>query len=256
MQAASKWHFAFLVPTIIILIQDLPASTGAFSEVRKLIKTDYAMQELWTECTEAHPFLQGCFEGNLDDQKFDTWLVQDYHFVKTFQEFVGDGVYKKAPAEHRATIRDGIAALEDELVWFQQMARSRNIEGLEDAILLPANVAYRKYLQLLVEEGDYTILAVAFWAIEVVYQEAWARVLEGGARRFHEFAARWGNDGFGAYVAQLEKQADEALVGAGSHAAGDAAAVLKQVMQLEVGFWQMAFEGGGGGEDSRSAGEL
>ncbi|CAM9451752.1 unnamed protein product [Heterosigma akashiwo] len=123
------------------------------------------------------------------------------------------------------------------------MARSRNIEGLEDAILLPANVAYRKYLQLLVEEGDYTILA-------------WAWVLEGGARRFRDFAARWGNDGFGAYVAQLEKQADEALVGAGSHAAGDAAAVLKQVMQLEVGFWQMAFEGGGGGEDSRSAGEL
>ena len=53
---------------------------------------------------------------------------------------------------------------------------------------------------------------------------------------------RWGKPEFGAYVQQLQQQADEAL--AQSPAQMDAAkAIVKQIVQLELDFWSMAYAG-------------
>lgn len=54
---------------------------------------------------------------------------------------------------------------------------------------------------------------------------------------------RWGNPEFGAYVVQLQQQADEALVQSPAHmdAARD---IVAQVVRLEVDFWDMAYAGG------------
>lgn len=53
---------------------------------------------------------------------------------------------------------------------------------------------------------------------------------------------RWGNPEFGVYVDQLQQQADEAL--AQSPGQLDAAkAIVQQVVQLELDFWNMAYAG-------------
>jgi hypothetical protein len=53
---------------------------------------------------------------------------------------------------------------------------------------------------------------------------------------------RWGNPDFGAYVDQLQQQADEAL--AQSPGQLEAAKVIvQQVVQLELDFWNMAYAG-------------
>lgn len=56
------------------------------------------------------------------------------------------------------------------------------------------------------------------------------------------FFCRWGNPEFGAYVQQLQQQADEALTQSPTQM--DAArAIVQQIVQLELNFWDMAYAG-------------
>ncbi len=87
--------------------------------------------------------------------------------------------------------------------------------------------------------------AAAFWAIEHCYNQAWQ--LPGPMPApYHEFAQRWGNAGFSEYVVQLQQQADEALQAAGAAEAAAAQEAVRQVAELEVGFWDMAYSAAGG----------
>mmetsp|Transcript_4825 Transcript_4825/g.7242 ORF Transcript_4825/g.7242 Transcript_4825/m.7242 type:complete len:264 (-) Transcript_4825:53-844(-) len=195
---------------------------------------------LWQKSTFDHPFLAGCRDGSLSEKQFDTWLEQDYLFVKSFREFVRDGVLGSLPSEisqvHGPAIEGGLAALDDELQWFKSCAKARGLQNLDDVTALPPNLEYQKWMGSLIRSGDYSINAPAFWAIEAVYQVAWAEVLKGTSDKFSDFANRWGNQEFGEYVDLLEVQADSVLK--------DEEAVkknMKQILILECGFWDMAF---------------
>jgi formylaminopyrimidine deformylase / aminopyrimidine aminohydrolase len=87
------------------------------------------------------------------------------------------------------------------------------------------------------EQVPYAHQMAAFYFIELVYQVAWSRVLAHGRSPYHEFAERWGNAAFGTYVDMLKQLADRA-----TGAAPDAAivAIAKEVLDLEVDFWNMA----------------
>lgn len=194
----------------------------------------------WEEATVGHKFIKACVDGSIKPEQFNTWLTQDYLYVRGFVTFAG-GVLASAPDKHIEVLLNGIGALTDELNWFRAKAAKRGLKT-ENTGMQPACQAYRAAMAKL-HSAPYAIQATAFWAIEACYNQAWAKVLnDGTAEQYKEFAHRWGNPEFGKYVAQLQQQADEAL--AQSPDQMDAArAVVRQVVQLELDFWSMAYAG-------------
>lgn len=83
----------------------------------------------------------------------------------------------------------------------------------------------------------------AFWAIEYAYNQGWQ--LPGPMPApYTEFADRWGNPDFTAYVQLLAQQADAALALAPAEVHQQAERAFLRVAMLEQDFWQMAFATG------------
>ncbi len=87
---------------------------------------------------------------------------------------------------------------------------------------------------------SYTVQAVAFWAIELAYNQGW-QLHSPMPEPYTEFADRWGNAGFTDYVKVLEQQANSALSAASEAEQTKAEQVFLDVARLEKDFWQMAF---------------
>lgn len=184
-----------------------------------------------------HPFLDECARGSIKDEVFNRWLVQDRLFVVEFTRFAGQ-LLKNAPVEHVDLLLGGLTALRDELQWFVLKSEERKLKL--DVAMLPACSTYVSFMRRLYE-SPYVVQAVAFWAIERAYNEAWKKP---GPMKppYHEFAERWGNDGFTAYVDQLAVHAGEALMKADRAENNKAKEAIADVARLEKDFWQMAYE--------------
>lgn len=183
-----------------------------------------------------HPFLDQCADGSIDAGAFNRWLIQDRLFVIGFTRFAARLV-QTCPVSHLDTLLGGMAALKDELLWFEVKAAERGLMLASEP--LPACVEYCALMRGL-HEAPYAVQAAAFWAIERAYNEAWQRP---GPMKppYDEFADRWGNAAFSAYVKQLASQADEALAAADPATVQSARAIFLNVAGLEERFWQMAF---------------
>ena len=196
-----------------------------------------AHPEAWKAAT-VHPFLQQCQQGTIAPEQFNTWLVQDYLFVIGFTRLAGR-LLAAAPTQHFDTILGGLVAIKDELLWFQAKAKERNLAM--PATLQPTCETYCAFMQGLAAES-YTVQAVAFWAIELAYNQGW-QLHSPMPEPYTEFADRWGNAGFTDYVKVLEQQADSALSAASEAERTKVEQVFLDVARLEKDFWQMAFAG-------------
>jgi thiaminase/transcriptional activator TenA len=192
-------------------------------------------QQIWDDAT-VHPFLTQCQTGDIQPQQFNTWLVQDYWFVVDFTRLTGR-VLAAAPVQHFDVLLAAFSTLKDELNWFKLKATDRQLTL--DIPQHPTCIEYCDYMAGLAAE-PYAVQAVAYWAIECAYNQGWQRP---GPMPdpYAEFADRWGNAGFTAYVKQLEQQADEALRSASPEVQQQAERAFLEIAQLEKDFWQMAF---------------
>ena len=189
----------------------------------------------WHSAT-VHPFLTGCKDGNIQPAQFNTWLVQDYLFVKDFTRMVGR-VLGSAPDEHLDALLSGLGALKDELLWFQDKATERGLD-----LNAPRQATCQQYCEFMatLAPEPYAVQATALWAIEYAYNQGWQ--LPGPMPApYTDFADRWGNPGFTDYVNLLAAQADEALAVASDHTQALAETTFLRVANLEAAFWQMAF---------------
>lgn len=192
----------------------------------------------WRDATR-HPFLDACADARIDVEAFHTWLVQDYLFVVEFTRFAAR-VLNTAPVPHMAVLIGGITALGDELAWFRAKAAARSLTlGVARH---PTCDRYVSFMEQVFRE-PYAVQAVAFWAIEKAYNDAW-RLPGPMTPPYDEFADRWGSPGFTEYVELLETQADEALAGAPAEIRSGAEGAFLEVAGLERMFWQMAVDAG------------
>ena len=65
-----------------------------------------------------HEFLHACGDGTVSPAAFNAWLQQDHQFVSQFKKFA-EYVLGVAPTADRDLLRGGVAALDDELRWFE-----------------------------------------------------------------------------------------------------------------------------------------
>jgi formylaminopyrimidine deformylase / aminopyrimidine aminohydrolase len=199
---------------------------------RSLLQTHPAA---WERATN-HPFLTGCHSGSLQAAQFNTWLVQDYLFVKDFTRMVGR-VLGGAPDDHIDVLLAGLGALKDELLWFEAKAAERDLD-----LATPPQPTCQRYCEFMdsLALQPYAVQATALWAIEYAYNQGW-QIPGPMPAPYDEFADRWGNPGFTDYVHLLGTQADAALVTAHDAAQTRAEQAFLRVAELEADFWQMAF---------------
>lgn len=193
----------------------------------------------WEGATR-HPFLEGVRDGTLPEGAFERWLVQDRMFV---EEELGllRRLLPGAPRRDQNLFESGIAALEEELGWFEEQARRRNLTL--SARPERATESYLRFLRALADE-PYPAALTALWAIERAYLEAW-RNASPGACEYREFVEHWSTPEFAAFVASLEEAADRAL--ATGEADERADALFLEVADLERRFWEMALGEGRSG---------
>jgi thiaminase len=84
-----------------------------------------AHAELYERATVTHPFLVGCADGSVSDAAFNTWLVQDYLYVQSFQRFAAALTIK---SEHSSLYLGAETTIAEELVWFESMATARGLQ--------------------------------------------------------------------------------------------------------------------------------
>lgn len=183
-----------------------------------------------------HPFLDEVREGTLDERAFDRWLVQDHLFVGVLIR-AQSGVLAAAPRIDMTVLAGGLVALVEELDWFETVAERRGLEL--DAMPLPANRDYAAFL-LGLPAQPYVVAAVALWAVERAYLDAW-RSAAPGAPPYREFVERWTVPAFAAYVDGLQTNADQAWVTATDDRRAAAEDALLTVARHEAAFWQMAY---------------
>ncbi|MBD0336760.1 MAG: TenA family transcriptional regulator [Cyanobacteria bacterium Co-bin13] len=190
---------------------------------------------VWEGAT-VHPFLSGCQTGTIRPEQFNTWLVQDYLFVKEFTRMLGR-VLAAAPDSHLDSLLSGLEALKDELLWFQAKAAERQLD-----LNTPRQATCQQYCEFMASLATlpYAVQATALWAIEYAYNQGWQRPGP-MPQPYSEFADRWGNPGFTEYVNILAQQADMALAATAPEVQQQAQAVFLRVAALEADFWQMAF---------------
>lgn len=196
-----------------------------------------AHDSLWRGATE-HPFLDGVRDGTLPDGAFDEWLAQDYLFVLSGLVFQSRLV-PRAPRRDQALVIGGLAALEDELGWFEEKAKERNLRL--DAERHPTNIAYGELFASL-EDRPYPANITALWAVEQAYLDAWTNASPGDAE-YREFIEHWTTPEFSRYVGSLKEAADSSLEAAAQIEREEAEASFQEVARLEKDFWSIAFPG-------------
>lgn len=184
--------------------------------------------DAWRAATR-HPFLDAVREGTIGPAAFDTWLVQDHHFVTDLLRFQAR-LLARAPRSAQAVLAAGLVALEEELGWFERLAVDRRLDLAAPA--LPATTAYAVLLERL-DTADVPSALTALWAVERAYLDAWSSALP-GAPGLREFVAHWTVPAFAGYVAGLEAAAD----GVGTSPGAEAA--FTDVVAAERAFWDMA----------------
>lgn len=133
-----------------------------------------------------------------------------------------------APRAAQAVLAGGLVALEEELTWFEQMARTRGLHLNVPA--QPTNQAYRELLDGLLAQ-PFAVGATALWGLELAYLEGW-RGARPGATQYRDFVEHWTLPSFEDYVDRLEIHAEDSP---------EAEAAWLGIVALETAFWDMAF---------------
>uniref|UniRef100_A0A2P2IJK6 Uncharacterized protein MANES_03G203000 n=1 Tax=Rhizophora mucronata TaxID=61149 RepID=A0A2P2IJK6_RHIMU len=140
----------------------------------------------------------------------------------------------------------GLASFKNEIEWFKQEASKWEV-SLSNIIVHKANEDYCRFLEsLMLPEVEYAVAITAFWAIEAVYQDAFAHCLEEGNNvpsEIQEACRRWGNEAFGEYCSSLKKIANRVLEKSSNEVCAKAEATLLRVLEHEIEFWNMSSGG-------------
>jgi thiaminase/transcriptional activator TenA len=186
--------------------------------------------DAWGRATRS-PFLDAVRDGTLPPDAFDTWLVQDAHFLGDLLRFQAR-LLARAPRPAQSVLAGGCVALVEELDWFGRVAAERGLDLT--APQLPATVAYGDLLYRL-DAADVGTALTALWAVERAYLDAWSGARP-GAGEYGPFVAHWTAPGFAGYVAALAAAADDNAV---DDAAPADEAVFLEVAAAEADFWAM-----------------
>ncbi|CAF2897280.1 unnamed protein product [Rotaria sp. Silwood2] len=189
-----------------------------------------------SEASSEHRFIQLVSTCEITQEQFNTWLAQDYLFVNFYIRFRSH-VLVYAPRQDFKFLIKGLSAIEEELSWFENKLKEKNI-SINDIKPLSTNLNYQHWLNKLMHtQKSYLSLITAFYAMELCYYKAWKSVKN---HDYQEFVNRWGSEEFGQFIEQLRIIVDVASITASDNDKQEARHLWDDIMRFEVDFWNMA----------------
>jgi formylaminopyrimidine deformylase / aminopyrimidine aminohydrolase len=192
-----------------------------------------------------HPFLRQTADGTLPAGRFETWLRQDYIFVRDDLGFVGS-LIARAPLHLRRMLGEFIPALHHELDLFESMAKELGV-NLDDIEASPVCHAYNMFLLATVHTRSFTESFTVLYASEKAYFDSWSQVkkLQTQKSPYQRFIDHWSSDAFAAWVQQLAQALDELAAGCGTDERKRMEGFFRLTLRYEYLFWDMALRGSG-----------
>lgn len=207
-----------------------------------------AARPVW-EAQFEHPFVQGIAAGDLDEEVFRRWVVQDYLYLK---EFARVFAWAAAKADRLESMGWYAAALDLTLNTEMELHRAYaarfgiSAEDLETTAMWPTNRAYTDFLVRTAADGDLAELVAAL--LPCAWGYAWiGRRLAGVDRPADRRYADWIEQ----YASAEFQQAAEWLRGEMDRLAADAPAARRERLldlfllssRYEWMFWEMCWRG-------------
>jgi thiaminase/transcriptional activator TenA len=191
----------------------------------------------------AHPFLQQTADGTLPAGRFETWLRQDYVFVREDIGFIGC-LLACAPLELRRMLGEFIPALHQEMDLFESMANELGV-SLENLQPSPICHAYNMFLLATVHTRSFAESFTVLYGAEKAYGDSWTQVKKRQTRpsRYQRFIDHWSSDAFAAWVQQLEQALDRLAAGCGGDELRRMEDLFRLTVRYEYLFWDMALRG-------------
>lgn len=199
----------------------------------------------WTEATE-HRFTRELHAGDLDDEVFRRYLVQDYAFVGTLVSLIGHAVGTAPTMAAKSRLVDFLGVLTaDENDFFERSLDALGVDGGErdDPALTPTTRAFEDLLERASREGGYAETLAVLVPAEWVYLE-WATAGDGRPSQF--YLAEWvdlhANEEFVSFVGWLRTELDREGAAASPRRRAQLDRLFRRTVELEVAFFEAAYD--------------
>lgn len=203
----------------------------------------HTVQPQW-EAMLAHPFLQQTANGVLPPGRFESWLQQDYLFIRAEIGVIGSLLAQAPVALHRL-VGQFIPALYTELALFDTMAQELDItlEHLEPA---PVCHAYSMFLLATAHTHSFAESFAVLYGVEKAYYDSWAQVKQQQTQPspYQGLIDQWSGEAFAAVVREVEQALDQLGETCGKAERARMAELLRLTVRYEYLFWDMALSGG------------
>lgn len=209
------------------------------------LRADHA--DAWDACF-AHPFVQAIGRGDLAEDRFRTFLVQDYLFLIDYARVLATASVKAPDLESQtrfAELARSTLVVEMELhrdTCAQWGIDRAAIEGTEP---LPTTVAYTSFL-LRAASGDMGELGAALLPCQWGYADVGARLKEAGLPAHERYAAwieSYADRDYQALTAWLRALVDRVAAGIPDETYDRWSRIFETTLRYEAAFWEMAWAG-------------
>lgn len=203
--------------------------------------------DAWEACF-THPFVQAIGRGDLAEDRFRTFLVQDYLFLIDYARVLATASAKAPDLESQKRFAElARSTLVVEMELHRDVCEEWGIDAsaLEGAEPLPTTVAYTSFL-LRCASGDIGELGAALLPCQWGYADVGRRLKEAGLPRHERYAAwieSYADPDYQALTDWLRAFVDRA----GASISGDAytrwSRIFATTLRYEAAFWEMAWSG-------------
>ncbi|WP_255150226.1 TenA family protein [Halorarius halobius] len=199
----------------------------------------------WTEAT-THRFVRELGGGDLSEEVFRRYLVQDYAFLETGVGAFGHAVGQAPTMDAKSRLAGFLATLTgDENDYFERAFETLGVSESTygDPEVAPTTAAFRDLLERAAREGGYAETLAVLVPAEWVYR-AWATAIEKPPDRF--YFAEWVDlhavDDFREFVAWLRAELDREGAAASQRRQRRIERLFVRTVELEAAFFEAAYD--------------
>lgn len=211
----------------------------------------------WTDAT-THRFTRQLGTGDLDDETFRRYLVQDYAFLDTLVGAIGHAVGHAPTMESKARLSDFLAVLtDDEDGYFERSFRALDVPEATyaDADLTPTTRAFEDLVERAARTGGYGEALAVIVPAEWIYL-TWATDVarcEPSRVYLREWIDLHSGDAFEGTVRWLRSELDREGESVSARRRNRIGRLFRRTVELEVAFFDSAYDPSGtvpGGGDA------
>jgi thiaminase len=190
----------------------------------------------------SHRFLEEVGRGTISKSAFQTWLVQDYLFVREALRFLGALILKSPQRDISLALVDSLGALKRELSMFEGYAKKMGIslEAEKSRVCR----SYTDFLVALALSRSFEEALSALWCAEKAYLDSWmaAKRLANDQNPYLVFIDNWTGDAMQTYVAWLEETLERLAEEKPEREIKAIEETFILTATYELMFWDMAYE--------------